>query len=736
MARAAIVLAALVPLAASADPPLRLLAGAAASDDGARTVTLWVDGVREQLGSTSKLVPEGLLLTAGAPCTTRGTIVVESPGTIAAAPLDGTCSEALELAPVRRTTIKTQLTAPPNAKLPPFAVVRAADCGDAGATMDIPVAITGAGIIAGVPSGCKVLSLRVSGFSPVGIPALAESETNRIGPLALKRGAAAALRVSSANGDPLPGVRVAAVRAHQLTTTRETLDAKSLTLAEAITDPSGWARFTELPEEKLFFLLSSEGRSHPQISEPYAFRAGEETVIDDLVLERPANIVVTVSIPKSAAPSLAIDSVELHPDGHNHWPSRAPIRTVITPEGAVVEDVPPGSWRVVAAGRMKSGFSVRTAEKTVHVVPGADQHVTLTVADSIYRGRVARRDKPVHGVINLKPAGDDAKRRGAVAPIDTDGEFEVLLEGPGDYTVSVQDAAGRSVALNRAVAFADPDDEVRIELPDGRIRGRVVAASGVVLEQVTITATQQLTAPAAVTATRGATDGRFELDGVAAGMWEIVAESDTARSEPAVVNLSGGDVQGVTLVMDPVEKVPVLVVDATGVPMRGAVVIAEFPRPDGTGLKRDALRTNAKGIAEFRVSRAQQAAPANLVIMTPDSQVSCDRRRLAGQPSIMVPAASGEVRLTGRRWGSPAESRRWLVSSAGCSVPFLAKSEAEPSGEEAMVFPKLAAGRWTYTETRTPAEVAALLTGRALPSITTFTAVGGTTTRVELPTEQ
>ena len=78
----------------------------------------------------------------------------------------------------------------------------------------------------------------------------------------------------------------------------------------------------------------------------------------------------------------------------------------------------------------------------------------------------------------------------------------------------------------------------------------------------------------------------------------------------------------------------------------------------------------------------------------------------------------------------------WLVSSNGCSVPFLGtRREPDGGGAEAIVFPRLPAGRWSYVETRTPEETAAILTGRAsrLTAIETFTVAAGATTRVESP---
>lgn len=50
--------------------------------------------------------------------------------------------------------------------------------------------------------------------------------------------------------------------------------------------------------------MQARESSHPRFSEPYELEAGEEAVIDDLLLERPARVFVTLSVPPDLATAL------------------------------------------------------------------------------------------------------------------------------------------------------------------------------------------------------------------------------------------------------------------------------------------------------------------------------------------------------------------------------------------------------------------------------------------------
>jgi len=732
----------LPPEATSEHPPagtLRVLIPKAEVMPESLRVSQWRDGVRSKLDATHRQVSDGTLLPMPASCVAGSVVMIESSTALGTAILERICDDPVRIPLVDRATVTTRIAVPRGSQTPRSGSLRFTKCVDA-APMEVPFAISESRMRTSVPAGCSEMTLRVAGFAPVRLSPqpLKADESRDLGTIALLEGAAAVFRVRAGrDAIPLEGVQITALRPSELSSMRGQLDADPVTLGTTVSDASGWARLIGLPEGRLIFLLQARGRKRPQVSEPYELEAGEETVIDDLVVETPANVFVTVSVPPHLENVVELHAVELTGTGHTHWPSRVPMRAEAGPTGTVVEDVPPGTWIVRATGRLKNGFALRLAETTIDVAPGVDRHVTLTLTDMLFHGRVTRGGKAISGSINLKPADRESRLRTAVAKVGRDGQFQVLLEGKGQYAVSVQDSGHRSVKLGRYVIFEDPDDEIEIELPTGReIRGRVVDSTGSPVEGVSVGATQQIAEPAGAVGVRSSADGRFVLDGVVPGRWKLTAESKNERSEPVILAVGESDLDGITLVVDPVQTIKIRVVDLTGAPLPMVNVTIEFLTPGAEQPQLYGNLTGGRGEVEIRLSPAQQTIPTSVVSHTaPDGRLSCEMRRLDSDQTIQISPHGGEVRLIARRWVRKAGANNWLVSSSGCAVPFYAKVEQESDGQQAMVFRRLATGTWTYVETHNAQELAAVLTGRglSLPSIKTFVVQSGKTTRVAVP---
>lgn len=710
------------------------------TDDVSRlSIAQWLNGVRTVIEPTARQLQSEVVLTISARCSAGSVLVVESPRVIGAATLDGNCAGPIRVPVSPRADVVARLRLGHSApRLPATGWFHLATCGNDRIRMEIPVTIANGHIRAALPADCSAWSLRAGGFVPIRIPGerLRIGEKRDLGELPLHAGAAAVIRVrSDRNGELAEGVRVAALREDDVAAVRGETEIESLVLDSGVTDASGWARLAGLPQERLVFLLHGPGRRHPQVSEPYELTVGEETVIDDLVLPTPASVAVTLSMPENVREALAVQEIALESAGPNQWPSRLPLRGDLTATGAIVEDVPPGTWKVRAAGRLANGYVLRLRETTVDVVAGMDRHVTLSVDDVLFHGRVTRGGTPVSGTLNLRPADRRGGRRSVVAPIDAHGRFEVLLEGEGSYTVVVQDKSGRMVTLGRYVSFEDSED-VEIELPTGEIRGRVVDSAGRPLPQISVSAHQQIAEPAGGAGARSSRDGSFVIDGVTPGTWELVAEAKDLRSAPVVVSVAGDTLDGVTLFADPTRLVRLRLVNVAGFPVPNAFVSAEIPRPLPLSPHTEIRMTRADGTAEFKVPATPDAFITTVVVMTEDQRLSCALVSFQTDIAITVPAAFAELRLfKGER---ASGGKIWLLSPTGCAVPFLGTRTEIENGQRAFVFPKLAAGTWSYVETHTPEEELGLLTGRSanLTRIKTFNVAPAATTRITIPIDQ
>lgn len=700
-------------------------------------VTQWQEGLVETAATAASRNAAGLLLTAPLRCVTGSSVVVASSSLIGAGALSAPCDTTVRVPLGPRAALEGRVTAPKDHVLPNWGTVKVANCFGSAELTEFPFRISGGRFRVDVRSDCADRSLRIGGFSPVPLASQPARSSIDLGTVALRPGAAAAVRVrSGADGRPLPNVRIVAVRQSDLAKLANDVNVTPAALATVSTNSAGWARMAGLPEERIVFLLHAEGRRHPQVSEPYTFAAGEESLVDDLLLEPPASLVVTLDLPERLLGAITLDTLDLHATGHNHWPERVPLRGIVTAGGGAIHDIPPGTWKLTASGRLENGFALTVGETTVDVLPGSTQTIALAVADALYRCSLRRSGSPVSGVVNLTPSGGQAGRRTAVARADEDGHFQVLLEGPGRYSLSLQESDGSTVKLPDYVSFDDPASDVTIDLPSGRVSGRVVDAAGSPVEGMAIAATEQsVDAPKSAYARNGA-EGTFSLGNLAPGRWEVVAESKSAKSEPVVITISEGHEQsGITLIVDSVGDVTVRIVDAAGGPIGAAMIVADVARRDAAASRSQVQRTAPDGSATFRLQSGEQSVPTSLVVLAPDGRITCALRRLNSDQTVTVPRQFGQLRIVRPRRVVPPEVAEWLLSAEGCAVPFFGNLATENSEQRTTVFPKLSPGTWTYVVTRGPAERAVVATGRgsSLPPIRAFEVVSGSSAEGVVP---
>jgi hypothetical protein len=132
-----------------------------------------------------------------------------------------------------------------------------------------------------------------------------------------------------------------------------------------------------------------------------------------------------------------------------------------------------------------SPVEIRDGEET-HVVLGEPPKDPVAVT-----GRVTHAGKPVQrGIVSFVPEGGSGFQDMKMNQSDEDGRFEVRLNGPGRYLVSVQ-VTGESGVQQNSVEFSEtvPEEEthwIELALPLGRISGRVFGPEGDALENARV----------------------------------------------------------------------------------------------------------------------------------------------------------------------------------------------------------------------------------------------------------
>ena len=296
-----------------------------------------------------------------------------------------------------------------------------------------------------------------------------------------------------------------------------------------------------------------------------------------------------------------------------------------------MEHLAPGKYQVVAmniggdpegddqedqAANMLSGMKMTMAD----IVDGEETHVVLGGApvDPVrVHGRVTSFGEPYAGaLVSLYAEGKNPLDRMVFTTVGEDGSYEIDVEGHGKYVVSVGKMTGEAGQQN-SVDFPTeipegPEFRLDLELPEGRISGRVFGPDGEPLPHSRITLTpdgvarsdsllggqySELTTDA---------DGRYDIPGLRPGVYRISAGGTSFlgmgnESPGGRLTLGGLRVeekqwlQDVDFKLEAPGTLAVHVRDAAGAAAAGATVFVRdaegrvveamsFRQTDGTGI--------------------------------------------------------------------------------------------------------------------------------------------------------
>ncbi|HEX2255045.1 MAG TPA: hypothetical protein VHQ65_17395 [Thermoanaerobaculia bacterium] len=592
-----------------------------------------------------------------------------------------------------------------------------------------------------VPAFCSGFRLQVGSRVPVTWRELdlEPGEARQLGAVQLAPGAALLARVVDGAAVPLEGVVVDAFGEDEIQAAVEATFAgePAAGLHRSTTGPQGWVRLRGLPEPAVYLRLQRPGRP-ATFAGPLETAAGAESLFEDLVLPEPASLTVAVAGP--LLPGRRFATVEGDASAACGW-LRFVRRTVPFAGGrAHFETLPPGEWRLSVVAGPPLGTVL--GSRRVSLPPGGVEAVEITAAGALYRGRVESGGEPVRGALSL---GSEAGRRARVLS-DEDGRFEVFLEESGRYEVDVQGLQPEVLAGVSGVLFEDPDTEVVIRLPSGRIRGVLLDADGEPVPHLPVVATslgpaaERAGAPersadpadrdlarrrrASRRTARSGADGSFELPGLAAGRWALRAERDALAADAVVELLENEERTSVTLRLRDDTAGGILelwIAAAGGAPVAGAQVEVWAPAPVALGQPRFLARTvGESGVIELPEALREPGA-VNVAVDAPAQPWTAVRTAITHGGGITVAPAGGDLRIVLR--ADPLTLRQLaLVRDDGAFVR-LARRPGRVAVQEAgrcaeIRVSHLATGRWRLASTLQPLALRTLIaTGEVLAPV-------------------
>ncbi|MEM8961462.1 MAG: carboxypeptidase-like regulatory domain-containing protein [Acidobacteriota bacterium] len=410
-----------------------------------------------------------------------------------------------------------------------------------------------------VPTVCERIVLRAAGFAPVAVDTIGldAGETVDLGTLELTHGASLLARVLDGRDDiPIAGVVVDLLTGEQVAT----LLANGLRHDEveagrtAITNEHGWVRLDGLSEG--VFSVRARTDSHPlaAFSSPFELASGHELVLDDLVLDEPTRIEVVLEDDRgTVGPG---DPVRLQGFSELASCGLRPTLAFETEVGAdgviVLPAVHPGSWMLSLALPGEQGRFNTVGSVSFEAFPGVTQQVSMPLDAQFFRGVVTYLDEPLaRAELGFRA---DQPQPGFAAPravTDEDGYFELPIGARGGYTVMVADAEETLIVEVPDVRFDDPEQEVEIVLPAGRITGWVETADGAPVTSGFVHARRQERTDTdgqrqagLRSGVRIGADGAFTFDAMAAGAWTLGASSDGRGSAPRLIEVAADQERG------------------------------------------------------------------------------------------------------------------------------------------------------------------------------------------------
>ncbi len=299
-----------------------------------------------------------------------------------------------------------------------------------------------------------------------------------------------------------------------------------------------------------------------------------------------------------------------------------------------IERMPPGTWQTASMdgsadwGGGEEGFDPGAMLKSmqlaqVTILDGEETHVILggLPKDPIHvHGRVTHLGEPYRGaMLTFFAAGDRPLDSMEFSTVDEQGEYEITLEGAGEYVVSVAKITGEPGQQNTVEFPCDipsgPDFRLDFAIPHARVSGRVFGADGAAVAGARVTLAPDGVARSdsllggQYTDLQTDADGRYDIGGLRAGTYRVSAGGASLMgfgADPSTGRLTRGGVrlgeeqwlQDLDFHLEAPGTLLVMVRDANGSPSPGATVFVR----DGEGRISEAMsfhQTDGTGTCEY-----------------------------------------------------------------------------------------------------------------------------------------
>jgi Carboxypeptidase regulatory-like domain len=474
------------------------------------------------------------------------------------------------------------------------------------------------------------LKLIAGDFAPVYLwDVEARDAVTPTGVHSLRRGAGIVGRVTTEKGHPAAR---ATLRLMPLTAAHQSTADRELAQLTARSDAKGYFQFSGVPPGQYRIVSRLEGRGDATYG-PVEIDSGQDLRLPRDLLHAPMadlTIAITPPMPASQKPWHVLLTRDGSRNHENVRVAEGPARADGTWSRPNLQ---PAAYRLVVLDG-----EAEVAQQSIELQGGPEQ-IAIAVSALAVRGRVVSGDDAVQAKIEFDLDG----RRVGVAT-DEEGKFATAFPVPGPWSPSLYIGPNKSrVKLPPVEISADDRSELILEVPGGRLKGRVVRADGVAAPAAVHILKERRLAADVVTDD----DGHFDIVGIAAGSYVVEAEADEGFAGPVMVTIDDNEPTELELRVESFRQVTGTVMTAEGAPASGAIVRAV----DISGSYEDLV---ADGRGSFSYRARPGADFIDVIVIAPPRPVALRRfalheKRTVSLPPIHLARAGATLRLYPKR---------------------------------------------------------------------------------------
>lgn len=441
------------------------------------------------------------------------------------------------------------------------------------------------------------------------------------------------------------------------------------------TDDQGLFELRDLPAGSLSLTATAEAWAS---AEPLALQAAPDELLEDLRFQLRVGGSITGEVLDDEGGHEVGALIQIQqPGGGNQTITRTDSKGAF-----LAERLEPGKWQVVAIAS-DTDTSGNPAEllknlkmDMVDVVDGQNVHVILgsPPTDPVHVFGQVEPSKEVQGGIAIFiPEGDNLLGSMRMASLDEAGRFELDLDGPGKYVITIQRTPEGGVGQDN-VEFqeeipAQPEVRLTLALPRGAISGQVVNTANEPLGAVRVslyadggTSTGTMSG-GKYTETMTEADGSYEIAHLRPGTYTVGAggrpitaifddSGDYGREVRSGIQVKEGQRRtGIDFELDAAGAIVGHVRDSAGQPVSGASLFVHDQ--DGILLERISLATTSgdgsfhyAGVAagSYTVSARSktEASPAAVAVQVQSGKEASVELGLTSGTILLVSVVDGE----------------------------------------------------------------------------------------------